>query len=88
MILADPSYPLGSVLLTMTLFFGWFLWIWLLVMVYMDLFGRNDVSAWIKVLWVLFTLALPFIGVFVYLIVYGKAMADQRAWRTSSSAVR
>jgi hypothetical protein len=81
MMLADSSYPLGSALLTMTVFFGWVLWIWLLAMVYMDLFRRNDIGGWGKTGWVLFTLVLPFVGVFVYLITEGRAMVDREAER-------
>ena len=78
MIVADSSYPLGGALVTMTVFFGWFLWIWLLITVYMDLFRRDDVGGWAKAGWVIFTLLVPFLGVFAYLIVHGKSMADRR----------
>src|SRR5262249_12737098 len=77
MILADSGYPLGGILVTMTVFFGWFLWIWCLGWVYTDLFRRKDIGGWAKTGWVIFTLVLPFIGVFVYLIVEGRAMADR-----------
>ncbi|HKC27387.1 MAG TPA: SHOCT domain-containing protein [Jatrophihabitans sp.] len=84
MIVADASYPLGSVLLTMTVFFGWLLWIWLLVMVYIDLFRRDDMRGWAKAGWVIFTIVLPFVGVFVYLIAEGRQMVDRQADRAMS----
>jgi hypothetical protein len=84
-ILADENFPLGNALLTMTVFLAWFLWIWLLVWVYMDLFRRDDVGIWGKTAWVVFTLFLPYIGVLCYLIVEGKGMADrQNPYRSRS----
>jgi hypothetical protein len=78
MVLAD-GYPFLSVMWSMFVFFAWVLWIWLLIYVYMDIFRRNDIGGWGKTLWVVFTLFLPFIGVFTYLIVEGRAMGDRRA---------
>ena len=78
MLLADSSYPFLNAMWTMFVFFGWILFIWLLITVYMDLFRRSDISGWIKAVWVIFTLVLPLIGVFVYLIVEGRAMRDRR----------
>ena len=80
MLLADSSYPFLNAMWTMFVFFGWILFIWLLITVYMDLFRRSDINGWIKTLWVIFTLVLPLIGVFVYLLLgpheYGWAQAD------------
>jgi hypothetical protein len=78
MLLADSSYPFLNAMWTMFVFFGWILFIWLLITVYMDLFRRSDINGWVKTLWVIFTLVLPLIGTFVYLIVEGRAMRDRR----------
>jgi len=83
MLLADSSYPLADVLWTMLVFFGWVMWIWLLVLVYGDLFRRDDIGGWAKFGWVVFTVFLPFIGVFVYLIVQGHKMQDRAAARAA-----
>ena len=77
MVLAD-GYPFLSVMWSMFVFFAWILWIWLLIYVYMDIFRRHDIGGWGKTLWVVFTLFLPFIGTFTYLIVEGRAMGDRR----------
>jgi hypothetical protein len=50
----------------------------LLIYVYMDIFRRDDIGGWGKFGWVIFTIFLPFIGVFTYLIVEGRAMGDRR----------
>ena len=62
---------------SMIVFFGWILFIWLLITVYIDLFRRHDIGGWGKAGWIIFTILLPFIGVFTYLIVEGRAMHER-----------
>ena len=69
--------PLLDLFWTMFLFFCWVLWFWLLFRVYADLFSRRDIGGWAKTGWVLFTILLPFLGVFVYLITQGRSMAER-----------
>jgi type VI protein secretion system component VasK len=75
---ADASYPLLGVIWTMIVFFAWVLWIWLLIYVYMDVFRRSDIGGWAKAGWVVLTLVLPYLGVFLYLITQGRSMAERR----------
>lgn len=77
MTVAATDYPFLSLMWTMFLFFGWILFIWLLITVYMDLFRRHDIGGWGKTGWVVFTILLPLIGTFVYLIAEGRAMQDR-----------
>jgi uncharacterized membrane protein YcjF (UPF0283 family) len=58
-------------------FFAWVAWFIILFRVIADLFRRHDISGWGKVGWIVFVIVLPFIGVFVYLIVEGQAMAQR-----------
>lgn len=67
----------GEVFLTILYFFLFFIWIILLFQVFMDLFNR-DFNGWIKALWVLVLLGLPYLGVFLYLIVNGGKMAKNQ----------
>lgn len=78
MVLA-ASYPFLEVMWTMLVFFGFVVWIWLLFTVFADLFRRDDTSGWAKVLWIVFVIVLPFLGVFVYLIVEHEGMARRAA---------
>jgi hypothetical protein len=81
---ASSSYPLLNVFWTMFEFFVWIIWIWLLVMVFFDIFRSHDLSGLAKALWVLFVVVIPLIGVLVYLIARGTGMherAEQRAAR-------
>jgi hypothetical protein len=75
MLAAD--YPFLDVLWTMLIFFAWVIWFWLLITVFADLFRRHDVGGGAKVLWVIFVIVLPFLGVFVYLISQSKGMAER-----------
>ena len=77
MVLA-ADYPLLNAFWTMMFFFLWVLWFWLLITVFIDLFRRDDMSGWIKALWAVFLIVLPYIGVFVYLIINGRKMAERR----------
>ena len=76
-LLADSSYPLLSVFWTMVEFFLWIIWIWILIMVFIDIFRSHDLSGWGKALWFLFVLFIPLIGVLVYLIVRGGSMHER-----------
>jgi Short C-terminal domain/Phospholipase_D-nuclease N-terminal len=75
MIAAD--YPFLDVLWTMIIFFCWVAWIWLLILVFSDLF-RRDISGWAKAAWCVFLIILPFLGVLIYLIAEGKEMTARR----------
>jgi hypothetical protein len=71
------SYPLLDLFWTMLEFFLFFLWIWLLIMVFGDIFRSRDLSGGVKAIWVLFVLIIPFLGVFVYLIARGGSMHER-----------
>ena len=69
--------PLLDLFWTTLIIFAWVLWFMLLFRVYGDLFTRRDIGGWAKTGWVLFTLVMPFLGVFVYLIAQGRGMAER-----------
>jgi hypothetical protein len=77
-VLADSGYPVLDVMWTVMAIFLWGLYIWLLVMVYMDLFSRSDISGWAKAGWVILTLFVPLLGSFLYLVTQGRHMAERR----------
>jgi Phospholipase_D-nuclease N-terminal/Short C-terminal domain len=81
------SYPLLEVFWTMLIFFGFFIWIWLLFVVFTDIFRREDTSGWGKAAWIIFIIILPYLGVFVYLIVQHKGMTERtiRAQKAAKS---
>ncbi len=75
MVLAETFW---QVIWTMFIFFAWIIWIWLLIVVFSDLFRRHDNSGWAKAGWCVFIILLPYLGVFVYLIAEGKGMGERR----------
>jgi ABC-type transport system involved in cytochrome bd biosynthesis fused ATPase/permease subunit len=79
MLLASYQYPILDFFLTMLYFFLFIIWIWLLIMVFTDIFRSHDMGGWAKALWVIFIIILPFLGVFVYLIARGGKMRDRAA---------
>jgi ABC-type multidrug transport system fused ATPase/permease subunit len=79
MTLADSSYPLLNLFWTMFEFFLWVIWIWVLIMVFIDIFRSHDLSGWAKALWFVFVLFIPLIGVLVYLIARGGKMHERAA---------
>jgi ABC-type multidrug transport system fused ATPase/permease subunit len=79
MTLADSSYPLLNLFWTMFEFFLWVIWIWVLIMVFVDIFRSHDLSGWAKALWFVFVLFIPLIGVLVYLIARGGKMHERAA---------
>lgn len=66
----------GDVFLSMLWFFMFFIWLWLLIMVFSDIFRSHDLSGWSKGLWTVFVIFLPYLGVFVYLIARGSKMGE------------
>ena len=74
--LAD-SYPLLEVFWTMLIFFAFIAWFWILFAVLADLFRRHDISGWVKVLWIVFVIVVPFLGVFIYLIAEHDGMTER-----------
>src|SRR4029078_7277102 len=71
------EWGLGQVLLSMIYFFLFFIWIWLLITVFGDIFRSHDMGGFAKAIWVIFVIFLPYLGVFVYLIARGHKMSEQ-----------
>jgi Short C-terminal domain/Phospholipase_D-nuclease N-terminal len=82
------SSLLGNLALDIS--FGEFLWSLLIIFfmivffvilfqVVFDLFRDHELSGWAKAGWLIFIIVLPFLGLFIYLIVRGKGMAERSA---------
>ncbi len=75
------DYPFLDLFWTMVIVFFWVAWLWLLFTVWIDIFRRDDISGLAKAGWLIFTLLLPFLGVFVYLITQNVGMTERRLAR-------
>ena len=67
----------GTFLLDVLFIFFFVVWFWILIRVLMDLFRRKDISGVTKVLWVIFLVVLPYIGIFAYLMTQGWSMGER-----------
>jgi len=76
-LLLATDYPFLEVFWTILIFFSFFIWIWLLFVVFGDIFRRADIGGWGKTGWIIFVIVLPYLGVFVYLIAEHKGMTER-----------
>ncbi len=84
------QFGTGQVFLSMLWFFMFFIWIWLLIVVFSDIFRSHDLGGFAKFLWVIFIIVLPYLGVFIYLIARGGKMHEHavQAAQAQDAAMR
>jgi Phospholipase_D-nuclease N-terminal/Short C-terminal domain len=70
------DYPFLDIFWTMLVFFGWVIWLFLLIRVIGDIF-RSSASGFAKAAWIVFVIVLPFLGVLIYLIAHGTDMGKR-----------
>ena len=68
----------------MLVFFVWIWWFILLFRIVGDIFSRDDIGGWSKTLWLIFVLFLPFLGVFIYVIVENDGMTKRAMEKVSA----
>jgi hypothetical protein len=73
------QFGTGQVFLSILWFFLFFIWIWLLIVVFSDIFRSDDLGGWAKALWTIFVVIVPYLGVLVYLIARGGKMHEHAA---------
>lgn len=90
MVSAAAEFGTGQVFWSMLWFFLFFIWIWLLIVVFGDIFSSRDLSGWGKALWTIFVIVMPYLGVFVYLIARGHKMHEhaEQAAQEQDAAMR
>ncbi len=74
--LAVYNWTFGSVLWAMIVFFFWFIFIWMFIAVFADIFRRNDIHGGAKAGWIILIVILPFLGILIYMIARPK-MTEQ-----------
>jgi len=80
-VLFDGGFTFTNFVTDIFAIFMFILWFWLLITVTSDLFRRHDVSGFVKVLWVILLIVLPYVGIFAYLITQGRGMAERNQAR-------
>jgi Phospholipase_D-nuclease N-terminal/Short C-terminal domain len=83
-VLVASDYPFLDVFWTMLVFFVWVAWFMLLFRIIGDIFRRHDVGGGSKVLWLIFVIVLPFLGVFIYLIANNNGMNERSLERAQA----
>jgi Phospholipase_D-nuclease N-terminal len=84
----SSDFPILDILWTIVLAFGLGLLLWTIIVVFRDLFGRGDIAAWVKVLWVLAVFVFPIAGSLAYLITQSPAMGERRLARDGATDLR
>jgi type VI protein secretion system component VasK len=73
------EWGVGQVLWSMLWFFMFVIWIWMVVVIFSDIFRSEDLSGGSKAVWSIFIIFLPFVGIFAYLIARGGKMSERAA---------
>jgi putative oligomerization/nucleic acid binding protein/phospholipase D-like protein len=73
------TYPILDIFWTMLEIFLFVIWIYLIFMIFIDIFRSHDMGGLAKALWVIFIIVLPYLGVFVYLVARGGKMHERAA---------
>ena len=73
----STTYPLLDIFWTMLEFFMFFVWIWLLVVIFSDIFRSHDMGGVAKAAWVIFVIIFPLLGVLIYLLARGGSMHER-----------
>jgi hypothetical protein len=76
-VLANADFSVGEFLLWLVWIFLFVIWFWLLITIFSDVFRRHDINGWVKALWIIFVIVLPFLGILIYLITQSKGMAER-----------
>lgn len=71
------TWSFWDVLWTTFVIFVWAMFLVIVINVVIDLFRSHDIGGWSKALWLILIIAIPFVGVLIYLIVRGGGMAER-----------
>ena len=72
------EWSLGSVIWAMVVFFFWFMFIWMFIAIFADIFRRDDIGGGAKAGWIILICVLPFIGILIYMIARPKMTEQDR----------
>jgi hypothetical protein len=75
----QEGFTYRNFLLDALAIFVFVVWFWLLITVAADLFRRDDISGWVKAIWVIAWVVFPYFGVLAYLIFQGRGMTERNA---------
>jgi hypothetical protein len=76
--LIATEWSLGSVIWAMVVFFFWFMFIWMFIAIFADIFRRNDIGGGAKAGWIILIVIVPFLGILIYMIARPKMTEQDR----------
>jgi uncharacterized membrane protein (GlpM family) len=66
------SFTFWDAIYSMIAFFFWFMFIWIFISLFGDIFRRNDLSGGTKAIWIIVLCLLPFLGALIYIVARPK----------------
>ncbi len=78
------AWQVGQVFWSILWFTLFFIWVWMLISVFVDIFRSPDLGGVAKALWAIFVIVTPYLGVLVYLIVRGNKMSEHALQRAQA----
>jgi len=82
----QEGFTYRNFLMDVLAIFIFVVWFWLLIVVFADLFRRNDISGWVKAIWVIALIVFSYLAVLAYLIFQGSGMAKAQCAAGSAGA--
>lgn len=82
------NYGFWDVIFSMIAFFFWFMFIWIFISLFGDIFRRNDLSGGMKAVWLILLVVLPFLGALIYIIARPKVTAQDVQLMTQAEAAQ
>ena len=72
----------------MIILFFWFMFIWIFIQIFADLFRRRDLSGGWKVIWTLALIFLPFLGSLIYILTRKPTPQDEEDMKAAKDQMR
>ena len=72
------EFGTGQVFWSILWFFLFFVWIMLIFTIFGDIIRSDDMGGAAKAIWSIFIIFVPFLGIFLYLIVRGGSMGERQ----------
>ena len=82
------SLTFWDVIWSMVVFYLWFMFIWIFISIFGDIFRRDDLSGGMKAIWVLALVVLPFLGALIYMVSRPKVTAQDVELMTRADAAQ
>ena len=72
------EFGTGQVFWSILWFFLFFVWIMLIFSIFGDIIRSDDMGGAAKAIWSIFIIFVPFLGIFLYLIIRGGSMGERQ----------